>query len=160
MDSRHLGPIILEGGVGGGRMDTTVDVSGSSVPFRLEIDFPARFNETVVAKIDLALDSLKFLDDQARQTIAAAVGHATSSASQLFDLWDAGNADDPGTVDEFVRLLQPTQINLLPDGGIGSLDRIVFAYRLQETLPNEKITVRFREGIGPELDAAPYREFV
>lgn len=147
MDSRHLGEITLEGGVGGGWMDTTVDVDATPVPFRLEIDFPGRFDESVVNKIDLALDSLAALDGLARQTIAAAVSRIDSAPGRLFESWNQS-----GDVEEFLQALRPSKINLLPDGGRNSADRVVMEYRLPGSAANEKVNVRFREGIGPELD--------
>ena len=153
MDSRHLGEIVLEGGAGGGWFDATVEVAGAQVPFRLEIDYPGAFTDDVVKKIDMALDALSSLDDGARQLITAAAQQSDSAPAQLLESWT-----QPGTTEDFVRLLKPSNITMLPDGGRHSLDRVVMVYRLPDAPANEKITVRFREGIGAELDPAPRRE--
>jgi len=154
VDSRHLGPIALEGGVGGGWMNTTVEIAGSSVPFRLEIDFPSKFDEGVVRKIDLALDALPDLEGLARQTIETAAERPGSAPALMFELWGATSIEEP-RIEDFLRQLRATQITMLPDGGPGSLDRIVLAYRLEHSPTSGTATVRFREGIGAELDPAP-----
>jgi hypothetical protein len=148
MDSRNLGQITLEGGAGGGWMDAAVDVAGASVPFRLEIDYPGRFDEDVVRKIDIAIDNLTDLDALARRTMTTAVAQSDSAPARLFDSLDS--QDD---AEAFIARLRPVKITLLPDGGQGSRDRIVFVYALPER-PSETITVRIREGIGPEVDPA------
>jgi hypothetical protein len=149
MDSRNLGPITLEGGEGGGYMEATVEVAGSSVPFRLEIDYPARFDEDVVRKIDIAIDNLSELDALARRTMTTALAQSDSAPARLFASLDG--YDDPA---DFIALLRPTFVTLLPDGGQSSRDRVIFVYALAER-PSEKITLRIREGIGAELDPAP-----
>ena len=154
MDSRHLGPIALEGGVGGGSMDTAVEVAGSSVPFRLEIDFPSTFDEAVVRKVDLALDALPDLEVLARQTIETAVERTGSAPALMFELWKTTEIEKP-SLEDFLRRLRVSHITMLPDGGRGSLDRIVFSYGLEHSPTSGKVTVRFREGIGAELDPAP-----
>ena len=154
MDSRHLGVITLTGGVGGGWADSTVELAGSSVPFRLEIDFPGRFNELVVRNIDLALDSLPSIEELARDTIAGAVRRAGSAPAQLFDFWGSNEGNDENDAAEFLRQLRPTHITLLPDGGPDSVDRIVMTYGMPTSATTDTITVRFRESIGPELDPA------
>ena len=154
MDSRHLGEIVLEGGPGGGWLDTTVEVAGAQVPFRLEIDYPGRFDEKTVNKIDLALDSLVALDKGARTLITTALQQSDSAPAQLFEKWT-----QPGSADDFVQQLHPTKITLLPDGGRDTLDRIVMVYQLPGAPSSEKITVRFKERIGAELDPAPRGEY-
>jgi hypothetical protein len=152
VESRHLGVIDLEGGPGGGWLNTSVAVAGTPVPFRLEIDYPGRFDEMTLSKIDMALDSLDSLDTAARELISAAVQQSDSAPAQLFEDWTG--AGDSG---DFLRELQPASITMQPDGGRGSLDRLVYVYVLPGSPPQGKITVRFREGIGPELDPAPRR---
>lgn len=147
--SRHLGPIEIEGGPGGGRMDTALSFEGRSVPFRLEIDFPEKLDEGVVETIDMALDSMPMLDGMARDTIAAGLGIDTSAPSQLL------RAQHGLEAAEFLDRLEPVQINMLPDGGRSSSERVVMVYQLKDSSSTGKITVRFREPIGPELDAAP-----
>lgn len=150
MKSRHLGEISLEGGVGGGWLDATIEIGESGVPFRLEIDHPGQFDEEVVRKIDIALDGLEYIDTFSRQTIMGAVRQSDSAPARLYEAW-VGH----GGLDDFVKQLAPTHMTLLPDGGRNNRDRVVIEYRLPDSQPSAKITVRFRDGIGPELDPAP-----
>jgi hypothetical protein len=153
VQSRHLGPIDLVGGVGGGAMDAVVTLVGQEVPLRLEIDFPQRFDERVVSKIDLALDSLRQLDGVARDTVASGLARESNAAAQLFAAWrSTTGADDDADPALFLRSLRATQITLLPDGGPNSRERLRIAYELAESPRSGQLTVRFREPTGPELD--------
>ena len=153
LESRHLGPIELQGGLGGGTMDAVIRLADDEVPLRLEIDFPQRLDDLVVSKIDIALDNLGRLDAMARDTILESLtGHGP--AARLLQSWKASiqlGSDD--SVEAFARALRPQKATLLPDGGRGSLDRIVLVYGIGDTRVAETVTVRFQEGLGPRLDA-------
>jgi hypothetical protein len=150
MESTRLGTIELDNGV----MDTVFEHEGVEIPLRLEIDAPEAFDEKVVMKIDLALGGFAPLDLLARELITTAAGRATSAAAQLLTSWRQnilfGSDDSP---EAFIRALRPVHVTLLPDGGKASLDRLVVLYASAE-VPTSKIAVRFKEGIGPELDPA------
>lgn len=154
LESRHLGPIELQGGLGGGTMDALIRLADAELPLRLEIDFPQRLDEMVVSKIDIALDNLGQLDAMARDTILGSLsGHGP--AARLLQAWKANiqlGSDD--SAEAFGRALLPQKATLLPDGGRSSLDRIVLVYGIGDPRVAETVTVRFQEGLGPRLDAA------
>lgn len=159
MESRVLGPITLDGDSGGGSLDARVQYSGSSVPVRVEIDYPDRFNETVVGEIDMVLDNLQYVDGLARDTIAAGLDREGSAPAQLFRAWAQRSPDRARASAEFLAGLHPLRVLILPDGGTANRDRVVVDYGLADPTVTGKITVRFLEPTGPELDPAPRSGF-
>jgi hypothetical protein len=155
LESRHLGSITLDGGSGGGAMNAEVSFSGTSLPVRIEIDYPDRFGESVVHDIDMVLDNLEFVDGLARDTIVAGLPRDDSASAQLFRAWAQRGPGRDGATAEFLRELRPTQILILPDGGTANRDRVVITYALADSTADGKITVRFLDPTGPELAPAP-----
>lgn len=151
-ESRYLGPITLDGGAGGGAMNTEIPISGRPVPIRIEIDFPERLNESVVQDIDMVLESLTLIDELARDAIAAGLRRDGSAAIKLFRAWAGAGPGRAVAAAEFLSELQPTQLLVLPDGGRSNRDRVVVTYSLADSAMPGTITVRFLDPTGPELD--------
>ena len=68
-ESKHLGTVSFDEGLGGGVVDAALPFSGVALAVHVQIDFPERFNDSVVKDIDMTLDNLEFLDGIARETI-------------------------------------------------------------------------------------------
>ncbi len=159
LESRHLGPIELDGGSGGGRMDAVVALRGVQVPLRLEIDFPDRLDQNVIEKVDIALDALDFHDDLARETLADGLRREGTAPAQLFHAWAGRLPGRERATAEFLDLLRPQHITITPDGGKANRDRVVMDYGLVDASVAGKVTVRFVQPTGPELAPAPRAGF-
>jgi len=156
MESRILGPIVLDGGAGGGAMDSTVRFAGTPLPVRLEIDHPDRLSESLIDDLDVVLEHLDIPDRFARDAIRAALRSAHSAPAQLFQAWQQSRGRMDSPVDEFVDTLRPTKMTITPDGGKANLDRVVIAYSLSDSSVQGQITVRLPDvATGPEIDPAP-----
>lgn len=155
MESRHLGPIALEGGAGGGTMDAAVKFEGESLPVRLEIDFPDQLSETVVADIDMVLDTLQYLHELAVTTIAAGVKRGGTAPAQMFRAWENKRVGRDGKAEEFLERLELVRMTILPDGGKWSAERIVMNFAMADNSVSGVVKVRFLEPTGPELAPAP-----
>ena len=155
LESRHLGPITLEGGAGGGTLDAQVPFAGSVLPVRIEIDYPERFDERVLNDIDMVLDSLEFVDNLARDTIAGGLRREDSAPAQMFRAWQERQSGRDEASAEFLQTLRPTKMVILPDGGSVSRNRVSVDYSLDDGSVPGKVTVRFLEPTGPELVPAP-----
>ncbi|MFE1646763.1 hypothetical protein ACFM35_14375 [Microbacterium sp. P01] len=151
MESRHLGPIALDGGLGGGAVEAVVGALGAQIDVRVEIDYPARFDESVVRDIDMVLDRLDFVDGLARQTIARGIRRDDTSAAQLFTAWRKATGDEDGLEDDFLEALRPARITITPDGGRVNRDRVIMTYALPDVDVEGRVSVRFVEPTGPEL---------
>lgn len=151
LQSRHLGPITLDGGIGGGTVDGKVEYAGEPVTVRVEIDYPERFNEAVLEDIDMVLDNLEFMNGLSMDTIAGGLRRENSSARALFRKWDEGPGRFSGDTATFLKSLRLGHISILPDGGRLSAERVVMTYRLGSTFRVDELTVRFLEPTGPEL---------
>ncbi|MGO2746723.1 hypothetical protein [Microbacterium sp.] len=152
MDSRHLGPLKLVGGVGGAVMETTTEVGDRSISVRIEIDHPTRLDKTVVAGIDFALDGFSRTDELSRQVIGDALRRPNSAPSELLKKWGSLAGQDDPDQDEFLRLLEPVQTTIMPDGGRENLERVTMTYVLADSSAPGRIIVRFRQGTWPEVD--------
>ncbi|QDE34402.1 hypothetical protein FIV50_06120 [Microbacterium foliorum] len=150
MESRHLGPITLDGGPGGGAMNGSVPFEGKDVQARIEIDFPDRFDESVLNDVDMVLDNLAFLDEMARTTIAEGVRRDSSPAAGVFRTWEQGRVGG-ASEDDFVDGLSVARVLILPDGGTANRDRVVMSYVADDAPALESIRVKFVEPTGPEL---------
>ncbi|TPW77644.1 hypothetical protein [Schumannella soli] len=160
LTSTILGPIRLDGGSGGGWMETRVDLDGASVPLRLEVDHPDRFGEQLVFIIDIALTGLAEIEKMARGAIESELGQSGTAADKLFTAWRQSGFRRREDPNEFLADLSVTQIILLPDGGADQLDRMVFTYRLPDTPAPWKVVVRMKDRVGPVIDPAPRGGFV
>ena len=155
-ESRVLGPIVLDGGSGGGAMDTAVTFDGTRIPVRLEIDHPDRLTQSLIDDLDVVLEHLEIPDRLSRDAIAALVHRETSAPAQLFRAWAQTPAGRDRPADEFLRTLRPTQMIITPDGGQVNLDRVVTKYGLADSSLAGEITVRLPSSpTGPEVDPAP-----
>ncbi|GAA4483375.1 hypothetical protein [Microbacterium panaciterrae] len=151
LESRHLGPIELDGGSGGGRMDAVVPLRGVEVPLRLEIDFPDRLDQGVIDKVDIALEALDFHDDLARQTIADGLRREGTVPARLFHAWADRAPGREQATREFLDLLRPLHLTITPDGGKVNRNRVVMDYGLADSSVSGTVTVRFVQPTGPEL---------
>jgi len=151
--SRVLGPIDLDGGMGGGAMECDVPFGSRLVPTRLEIDHPGRLTQKLIDDLDVVLENLHIPDRLARDAVAKEIPLEGSAPQRLFASWSKrgdANADD---VDRFVAALRPTQMLITPDGGRVNRDRVVLRYGLDGMA--EEVTVRLPSSpTGPEVDRA------
>lgn len=161
MESKYLGTIDLDGGVGGGAMDASITYNGSALQVRLEIDYPGRlentdhFGETTIDDVDNVLGNLDFIDGLARTTIATGIARIGTAAEQMFTAWMRNNDRDADEKHAFLHGLRPTKLTITPDGGKINRDRVVMSYGLVDRSVNGTVTVRFVEPTGPELAPAP-----
>lgn len=154
-ESRYLGSIELDGGPGGGAMDTTVDFAGSPLAVRLEIDFPDNLNDGVVNDVDMVITELKSLHEMAVETISSGLRRSGAAPAQMFEVWEEQSPDREGETDEFLKGLKLTHLTILPDGGRWSPDRVVMKFALEDGSVKGEIKVRFLQPTGPELAPAP-----
>lgn len=155
MESRQLGPIVLDGGPGGGVMETTVSFVNGKLPVRLEIDFPGELSEAVIADVDMVVEDLEYIQDMATDTIAAGVNRGGTAPARMFEVWEEQSPDREGETDEFLKGLKLTHLTILPDGGRWSPDRVVMRFALEDGSVKGEIKVRFLQPTGPELAPAP-----
>ena len=155
-ESKHLGTIAFDEGLGGGVVDAVVPFSGAALGVHVRIDFPERFNDTVVKDIDMTLDNVEFVDNLARQTIEEGLQKDSSSSAQLYKAWEKHKpiGRDDATAD-FLSQLTPAQIAIMPDGGRDQPVRVDMTYGFVNSPVTGKITVRFLEPTGPQLAPAP-----
>lgn len=149
MESRHLGPITLDGGPGGGAMNGSVSFGGKDVQARIEIDYPDRFDEGVLNDVDMVLDNLAFLDEMGRTTIEEGLRRDSSSAAGVFQTWERDRIG--ASTDDFLERLALARVLILPDGGSANRDRVVMTYTVDDTPSLESTRVKFVEPTGPEL---------
>lgn len=152
MESRHLGPILLDGGAGGGAMEETIDFAGEQIRARLEIDYPDRLTQAAVDDIDVMLDHPQVADGLARDTIASALRREDSAAAQLFQAWEGARWGRDSSEEEFLRALRPVAMTITPDGGRVNPDRVALAYGVGDGSATGLVTVRLRQWAPPEVD--------
>lgn len=156
LESRVLGPIDLDGGPGGGAMDSAVTFAGAEVPLRLEIDHPDDLRQALIDDVDVVLEHLEIPDRIARDAISAQLSRAGSAPAQLRQAWERAQGSQGLDDDEFLRALRPMKLTVTPDGGRANLDRVVVAYGLADSTVAGQITVRLPSvPTGPEIDPAP-----
>lgn len=155
MESRHLGPIELDGGAGGGSMEAVIDFAGERVPTRLEIDYPDRLTQSLIDDIDVMLDYPDVADGIARETIEDAMRREDSAPSQLFQVWESARWGRESSAKQFLESLRPTKMIITPDGGRANLDRVVLSYGVSDSPVVGNITVRLLQSAPPEVDRAP-----
>ncbi|WP_394685076.1 hypothetical protein [uncultured Microbacterium sp.] len=150
MESRVLGPIELVGGLGGGVFETTTELGGVIVPFRLEVDFPGRFDERHLAQLDAILSGWDRIELMARQALESALRENGSAPSVLFREWvdESGSRDDDTR--GFLAVLKPERVTMLWDAPGAHQDRIVMPYRYSPSA--DAVVLRFRERVGVEID--------
>ncbi|MDA4893221.1 MULTISPECIES: hypothetical protein [unclassified Microbacterium] len=155
-ESRVLGPIELDGGSGGGWMDTEIDFLGTPLPVRLEIDHPDRLTQSFIDGLDVVLERLEIPDRISRDAIASALRNEASAPAQLYRAWERTPSGARRSADEFLAGLQPRRMTITPDGGRVNLDRVVLKYGLADASVSGEITVRLpAASSGPEIDPAP-----
>lgn len=150
-ESRYLGEMQLDGGLGGAVTTGSVSYSGAELPVRVEVDFPDEFSTTILNDIDMVIDNLEFVDGLALKTIAAGVQRDSSSAAKLFRSWASTRGGRSEDVAEFLAALTPAHLSILPDGGLASPVRVLLTYELRGGSSAEQVKVRFLEPSGPEL---------
>lgn len=156
LESRLLGPISLNGGAGGGMMESGLTFLGWEVPVRLEIDHPGELRQALIDDVDVVLEHPEIIDGLARDAISAQLNRAGSAPALLRQACErarGGQSIDDG---EFVHALRPTKLTITPDGGTANLDRVVVTYGLADSSVAGQITVRLPSvPTGPEIDPAP-----
>lgn len=156
LESRVLGPIALNGGAGGGMMDSAITFAGADIPVRLEIDHPDDLRQALIDDVDVVLEHFEIPDGIARDAISAQLGRAGSAPAQLRQAWEQARGGQDLDDDEFLRALRPTRATVTPDGGRANLDRVVVVYGLTDSTVAGQITVRLPSvPTGPEIDPAP-----
>lgn len=152
MESRVFGPVELAGGVGGAVFETTTELSGATVPFRLEVDYPSRFDERQVEQLDAILLGWERIDMMARDALAAALGDPDSAPSALFREWEEEFGSGNGDTRDFLAELKPESVTMLWDAPGSHQDRIVMPWSY--SLAAGSVVLRFRERVGVEIDPA------
>lgn len=155
IESRFLGPIELDGGPGGGAMDSSVEFAGSPLAVRLEIDFPEKLNESVVNDVDMVIVELENLHEMALETISNGLHREGTAPAKMFAVWQEKGPDREDEAERFLQDLKATHLTILPDGGKWSPDRVVLKYVLADNSVSGEIKVRFLQPTGPELAPAP-----
>lgn len=162
LESRTLGPITLDGGVGGGAMESAIDFDGERIPVRLEIDHPGALEtrnglgQTVIDDVDVVLEHVEIIDRIARDAIEEHLRRPESAPSRLFEAWVRAHGGGDLPREEFLRSLRPTRMTVTPDGGRANRDRVVVRYGVNDATVSGEITVRLPSGsTGPEVDPAP-----
>src|SRR5690606_32748334 len=110
LESRLLGPISLNGGAGGGMMDSGLTFLGWEVPVRLEIDHPGELRQALIDDVDVVLEHPEIIDGLARDAISAQLNRAGSAPALLRQACErarGGQSIDDG---EFVHALRPTKL--------------------------------------------------
>ncbi|RLP82025.1 hypothetical protein D9V34_09380 [Mycetocola lacteus] len=131
-------------------MDTSTRILNRTVDVRLEIDFPLRFDETVVQDIDQMLENLNLIDTMARNTIRGALTHSSSTPATVFRQWLRQSTSSAPSPQDFMDELVLSGIRLYPDGGRTNRVRIELEYQSPIQI-SPRITVQFLERTGPEL---------
>lgn len=150
MESRVFGPLELVGGLGGAVFETTTELSGTTVPFRLEVDFPARFDERQLAQLDAILLGWERIDMMARDALVASLDDPDSAPSALFREWEEESPSREGDTRGFLSDLKPQSVTVLWDAPGVHQDRIVMPYGY--SLAAGSVILRFREQVGVEID--------
>lgn len=153
MESRFLGTLNLIGGPGGAVMDTTIELGGVTLPFRLELDYPGRFDDIQVAQLDAILFGWERIDGMANQALEKALTNPDSAPAQLFRAWEEEKPEREGKTTQFLSELKPLSVTVLWDIDGIHKDRIVMPYSYSPLAG--KVTLRFRDRIGVEIDPAP-----
>ncbi|TPW77388.1 hypothetical protein [Schumannella soli] len=152
LQSRILGPIVLDGGVGGGAMEATIPFAGAEIAVRLEIDHPDRLDQQLIDDLDVVLDDTEIPDRLARDAIAALLPREGSAPAMLRSDWEQRQGAGRGA-DEFLADLRATTMVLTPDGGREHRDRVVLRYGVADGSLRDEITVRLpARSRGPEVD--------
>lgn len=155
-ESRILGPIDLNGGIGGGAMDSATTIAGTKVPVRLEIDHPGELKQSLIDDLDVVLEHPEIIDRIAREAIAAQLSRGGTAPAELREASQRAQGGRSLDDDEFLRALRPMKLTITPDGGTANLDRVVVAYGLSDSPVTGQITVRLPSvPTGPEIDPAP-----
>ncbi|CAH0166093.1 hypothetical protein SRABI98_01151 [Microbacterium sp. Bi98] len=131
-------------------MNGSVPFDGDDVQVRIEIDYPDRFDESVLNDVDMVLDNLAFLDEMARTTISEGVQRDSSPAASVFRTWEQGRVGGASAGD-FVDALSVARVLILPDGGTANRDRVVMSYVAAGAAALGSVRVKFVEPTGPEL---------
>lgn len=150
MESRVFGPVELVGGPGGAVFETATDVTGATVPFRLEVDYPSRFDERQLAQLDAILLGWDRIDTMARDALVAALDDPDSAPSALLREWEEDTASREGDTRGFLAELKPQSVTMLWDAEGPHQDRIVMPYSY--SLSADSIVLRFRDRVGVEID--------
>ncbi len=156
LESRFLGPITLNGGAGGGMMESALTFMEWEIPVRLEIDHPGELKQALIDDVDVVLEHPEIIDGLARDAISAHLSRAGSAPALLRQAWERARGGQHIGDGEFVHALRPTRLTVTPDGGKANLDRVVVVYGLDDSSMAGQITVRLPSvPTGPEIDPAP-----
>jgi len=150
MESRVFGPVELVGGPGGAVFETTTELSGATVPFRLEVDHPSRFDERQLAQLDAILLGWERIDTMAHDALVAALDDPDSAPSALLREWEEESASREGDTRRFLAELKPESVTILWDAPGPHQDRIVMPYSY--SLSADPVVLRFRDRVGVEID--------
>ncbi|MFG6475957.1 hypothetical protein ACFXP7_06165 [Microbacterium sp. P06] len=150
MESRVLGPVELVGGLGGAVFETSTELSGATVPFRLEVDYPARFDERQLAQLDAILLGWERIDTMARDALVSALDDPDSAPSALLREWEEESEAREGDTRRFLAELKPKSVTILWDAAGAYQDRIVMPYGY--SLAADSVILRFRDRVGVEID--------
>jgi len=153
MESRFFGPVKLLGGLGGAVFETMTHLSGATVPFRLEVDYPTRFDERQLAQLDAILLGWDRIDTMARDALVAALDDQDSAPSALFREWEEESASRVGDTRRFLAELKPKSVTILWDAAGPYQDRIVMPYSY--SVLSDSVILRFRDRVGVEIDPLP-----
>ena len=153
MHSRVLGTINLIGGPGGAVFETTAEIGGETLPFRLELDFPGRFDDRQLEQLDAILVGWERIDTMAQESLTRAMELPDSAPAQLFQVWEEEDPERVGKKEQFLSALKPLSVTILWDIEGVQKDRIVMPYSYSPLAG--KVTLRFRDRIGVEIDPAP-----
>lgn len=153
MESRVFGPLELVGGLGGAVFETTTELSGVTVPFRLEVDYPSRFDDRQLAQLDAILLGWERIDTMAHDALVAALEDPDSAPSALFREWEEESESREGDIRRFLAELKPKSVTILWDAAGSHQDRIVMPYSY--SLSADSVVLRFRDRVGVEIDPVP-----
>lgn len=155
-ESRFLGPIRLNGGVGGGAMESIITFGDRRLLTRLEIDHPGRLTQSLIDDVDVMLSYPHIPDGLARNAMAELMASESSAPARLYAAWRARSGAQDQAASEFLRCLQPVRMVITPDGGRVNRDRVVLEYGLPDSSISGVVTVRLPAGsTGPVVDRAP-----
>ena len=89
----------------------------------------------------------------AEESLTKAMENPESAPAQLFQLWEDEDPQRAGKTSQFLAELQPLSVTVLWDIDGIHKDRIVMPYSYSPLA--EKVTLRFKDRIGVEIDPAP-----
>lgn len=150
--SRVLGPIVLNGGRGGGFLESTMQIQHHTVPVTLEIDEPGKLDDKLVETIDAVLENFDRVQPMIDDVLRAGFRNGASSMSRLFEAWkSAESRRQSSTREEFLATLVPIKLRFSPDIESSHADRMAITYCVGDEPFLGEAKVRFIDRVGPEL---------